>query len=358
MTYVAGLVIGGVDTHADSHTAAVIDQAGRMLGHAQFPASTEGYRSLLAWLRRHGEPGQVGVEGTGSYGAGLARYLTAAGVTVIEVDRPDRRGRRRRGKSDPLDAEAAARAVLAGTAAGIPKTRTGPVEAIRALQVTRRGAVKARTAAVNALHQLIITAPDPVRAELAGLTRQTLIRAAASLQVTADLADPAAATRHVLRRLAVRCQHLTAEITDADRELRHLVTATAPGLIAQYAVGPHTAAQLLVTAGDNPWRLRSDASFAALCGAAPVPASSGRTTRHRLSRGGDRAANSALYTIVMVRMQSHEPTRKYVARRRAEGLTTPEIMRCLKRYAARELLPHIHAALHPPATHTTHPAAA
>lgn len=341
----AGLVIGGVDTHADSHTAAVIDAVGRILGHEQFPATGAGYQQLLSWMRSHGELGRVGVEGTGSYGAGLARFLTSSGVEVIEVDRPDRRSRRRRGKSDPLDAEAAARAVLAGTADGTPKARTGPVEAIRALRVARRGAVKARTAALNALRQMVITAPEPIRAELAGLSGQALVAAAAALEATGELHDPAQATRRALSRLACRCQYLSQEIAGADRELQELLTRTAPGLLERYGVGPEVAGQLLVTAGDNPARLRSEASFAALCGVSPVPASSGRTDRHRLNRGGDRAANAALYTVIMVRMQRHEPTRQYVSRRRAQGLSTSEIMRCLKRYAARELLPHILTAL-------------
>ena len=347
MSQQSGLVIGGVDTHADSHTAAVIDAVGRMLGYEQFPATALGYQRLLEWMCQHGDLRQVGVEGTGSYGAGLARYLTGAGVEIIEVDRPDRRNRRRRGKSDPIDAEAAARAVLAGTAAGKPKTRSGAVEAVRALRVARRSAVKAHTAAINSLQQMVITAPEPVRAQLAGLHGRGLVSAAARLPVTGELADPARATRQALRRLALRCQHLSQEIADANAELRMLIARTAPSLLEQYGVGPEVAGQLLVTAGDNPGRLRSEASFAALCGVAPVPASSGRTDRHRLNRGGDRAANAALYTVVMVRMQRHEPTRKYVERRRAQGLSTPEIMRCLKRYAARELLPHILKALQP-----------
>lgn len=350
MTQRADLVIGGVDTHADSHTAAAIDGVGQLLGVAQFPATNAGYRSLLAWLRQHGTVARAGAGGTGSYGAGLARYLAGAGAGVIEVDRPGRRARRRRGKSDPVDAEAAARAVLAGTAAGTPKTRSGPAEAIRVLRATRRGAIKARTAAMNTLRQLVITAPEPLRARLGGLPGAALISAAAALRVTGELADPDAATRLALRRLARRCQQLSAEIADADAELRDLTTRTAPRLLAKYGAGPQTAGQLLVTAGDNPGRLHSDASFAALCGASPVPASSGRTDRHRLNRGGDRAANSALYTIVMIRMQRHEPTRRYAGRRRAQGLTTREIIRCLKRYVARELLPCILEALEPAST--------
>jgi transposase len=338
-------VIGGVDTHADTHTAVVIDGAGRMLGIRQFPASATGYRQLLQWMRRHGRLDRIGVEGTGSYGAGLARYLTSEGLEVVEVDRPDRRNRRRRGKSDPVDAEAAARAVLAGTASGTPKARTGAVEAIRVLRAARRGAVKARTAASNALQQSVVTAPEPLRAQLSGLTTRELVDTAARLRITGDVSDPTQATKLAMRRLARRIQQLTEEIGEADADLRELLTRTAPSLLSQFGVGTEVAGQLLVTAGDNPERLRSEASFAALCGVSPIPASSGRTDRHRLNRGGDRAANSALYTVALSRMRHHEPTRRYVERRTAQGLSKREITRCLKRYLARELLPHIRLAL-------------
>jgi transposase len=349
-------VVGGVDTHLDTHTVAAVDQLGRLLGHAQFPATIAGYRRLLGWLRAFGVVAAVGVEGTGSYGAGLARFLGSVRVEVVEVDRPNRRTRRRRGKSDPLDAEAAARAVLAKTASGTPKTRTGPVEAIRVLRVARRGAIKARTAASNTLRQLVVTAPEPLRAQLTGLTTDQLIDAASRLRRTTgatqqsavdQLADATQATRLALRRLAQRCQQLTAEITAADTDLDTLLNQTAPALLERCGVGPTVAGQLLVTAGDNPHRLHTDASFAALCGAAPIPASSGRTDRHRLNRGGDRAANSALYTIAIVRMRYHQPTRDYVTRRTAQGLTKKEIIRCLKRAIARELLPLIRQALTP-----------
>jgi transposase len=345
MTEVPIQITGGVDTHADTHTVAACDGLGRLLGHHTFPATPAGYRQLLAWLRAKGDLVAVGVEGTGSYGAGLHRFLTGCGVRVVEVDRPDRRTRRRRGKSDPIDAEAAARAVQAGTATGIPKTRDGVVEAIRCLRVARKGAIKARTAATNALHQVLVTAPGPLRAKLAPLSGKVLIDAAAQLRPGPDLNDPAHATKTTLRRLARRCQYLDTEIAEADRELQDLIRATAPQLLEQVGVGPEVAGQLMVTAGDNPDRLRSDASFAALCGASPIPASSGRTDRHRLNRGGDRQANSALYTVVLVRMRYHQPTRDYVTRRRAQGLSTREIMRCLKRYVARELLPLIREAL-------------
>jgi transposase len=331
-------VIGGVDTHARTHHAAALDPTGRLLGDAQFPATATGYVALLTWLRRFGTVIKVGVEGTGSYGAGLARHLTEQKVSVVEVDRPDRKTRRLKGKSDPIDAIAAARAALAGTASGIPKSRSGPVEAIRALRVARRGAVKARTAALNQLRGLLAAAHEPLRAELAGLTTAALVTRCAAF--TADhtrLAHPIEATKAALAAVAGRIHALTAEITAADRNLAPVVTTVAPRTSALYGAGPEVAGQLLTTAGDNPDRLRSEAALAHLCGAAPIPASSGRTNRHRLNRGGDRGANHALYTIVLCRMRHDPRTRVYVQRRTAQGLTKKEIIRCLKRYVVREV---------------------
>jgi transposase len=297
---------------------------------------------LLAWLRSFGRVVKVGVEGTGTYGAGLARYLTAEGIHLVEVDRPDRRTRRVQGKSDPIDAIAAARATLSGQASGVPKTRTGPVEAIRALRVARAGAIKARTAALNQLHGLITAAPEGVRAELATLPTAALLAACAACSVDeARLADPVHATTAALAALAHRVQALTAEITKADKRLRPIVARTAPRLSALSGVGADVAGQLLATAGDNPDRLRSEAALAHLCGAAPIPASSGRTDRHRLNRGGDRAANRALYTIALCRMRYHPTTQAYVERRTKQGLNKKEIIRCLKRYIIRE----VHTAL-------------
>lgn len=347
-------VTGGIDTHADTHTVAALDELGRLLGQATFPACTAGYEQLLTWLKGHGQVIAVGIEGTGSYGAGLARHLHAHGITLIEVDRPDRRARRKHGKSDPADAVAAARAVLSGTATGTPKTRDGVVESIRALRVARKGALKARTAALNALGQSVLTAPAPLREQLAGLSKADLVATCARLRPTHDLHDPTQAIKLALRRIARRCQHLTQEIDEADADLNTLIAAAAPRLLEQTGVGTEVAGQLLVTAGDNPERLRSEATFAALCGVSPVPASSGRTDRHRLNRSGDRAANSALYTVVLVRMRHDQRTRDYVARRTAQGLTKPEIIRCLKRYVARQLLPLIRDPhpKHEPATTT------
>jgi transposase len=331
-------VAGGVDTHADTHHAAVVDHLGRVLGDREFPATRAGYQALLRWLRSFGRLLGVGIEGTGSYGAGLNRYLSACGVRVVEVDRPDRRSRRINGKSDPLDAIAAAHAVVSGSATGIPKTRTGPVESIRVLKLTRDSAVKARTAALNQLSGILISAPDQIRAELDSLTPKARIRYCASWVINpADLADPEQATRLALHALARRVLALDEEIKQADKQLTQLVAATAPTLCAQFGVGPDTAAQLLITAGDNPERLRSESSLAHLCGAAPIPASSGKRTRYRLNRGGDRQANKALYTIALCRMRYEQRTRDYVTRRTHDGLTKKEIIRCLKRYISREI---------------------
>ncbi|MCI4062102.1 IS110 family transposase [Micromonospora sp. R77] len=335
-------VTGGVDTHGKTHHAAAVDQAGRVLGDQQFPATAAGYQQLLRWLRTFGRVVKVGVEGTGAYGAGLARHLSASGITVIEIDRPDRKTRRSKGKSDPIDALAAARAALSGQATGVPKTRTGPVEAIRVLRVARCGAVKARTAALNQLHGLITSAPDTLREDLAGLTGPALVQRCVDLRVDESaLTDPVHATNAALASIAARITALNAEIAHADRRIRPAVARTAPALSRLFGAGPEVAGQLLTTAGDNPDRLRSEAALAHLCGVAPIPASSGRTNRHRLNRGGDRAANNALHTIVLSRMRYDLRTRTYVDKRTKQGLGKKEIMRCLKRYVVRE----IHTAL-------------
>jgi transposase len=341
MTSTRAVVTVGVDTHSDVHHAAVIDEVGRPLADAGFPTTAAGYRHLLAWAGEHGEIAAFGVEGTGAYGAGLARHLRSAGQQVIEVDRPDRRTRRQRGKSDPIDAYAAAAAVLSGAAAGTPKTRDGRVEAIRTLRVARRSAIKARTQAVNQLKAVVLTGPAELRQTLTGQSTRQLLTACRRLRSDkrpAEAPDPvSSAARLTLRRLARRIAALTEEIDDLDADLRPLVTQAAPALMAVHGVGTEVAAQLLVTAGDNPDRLRSEAAFAQLCGTAPLPASSGRTTRHRLNRGGDRQANYALHIIALVRLSSHPPTQTYAARRRAEGMSNLEIIRCLKRYIAREI---------------------
>lgn len=330
-------IAGGVDTHSQTHHAAVLLMNGARVADAQFPATSEGYALLLAWMRSFGRLHAVGVEGTGSYGAGLARHLHAEKVAVVEVNQPDRRQRRARGKSDPLDAYAAADAVLSGRASAIPKMGEGIVEAIRALHVTRAGAVKARTAAINELRNLLVTAPAGLREQLAIAAAPALIAACARLRPAGDPTTPEHATRAALRSLARRYQALSAEAAALESQLAVLVHAARPGLTAIGGVGTETAAQLLITCGDNPGRLRSEAAFAALCGVSPIPASSGKTSRHRLSRGGDRQANRALYMIVLGRLGWCPRTRAYVQRRTAQGHTIKEIIRCLKRYLAREI---------------------
>lgn len=329
-------VIAGVDTHGETHHAAVIDPLGRHLADQEFPASGTGYRRLLSWLRGHGTVTAVGIEGTGAYGAELARVLARAGLRVIEVDRPDRKTRRLKGKSDPIDAYAAATAVASGRATGSPKTRDGIVEAIRALRVPRRSAVKSRTQAINQARQLLITAPEALRAHLRGLSVRQLATACARLRPD-NLAGPTGATKAALRSLGRRILALGEEIADLDAELKALTAQAAPTLLARRGVGPEVAGQLLATAGDNPDRLRSEAAFAHLCGVAPIPASSGRRDRHRLNRGGDRAANHALHTIALSRMRWDPRTRTYVERRTEQGLSKKDIMRCLKRHIAREI---------------------
>ncbi len=318
-------VIGGVDTHKDSHHVAALSTDGVFLAASSFPATTLGHRALLAWLRGHGSIAAIGVEGTGSYGAALTRCLIKAGEHVLEVNQTNRQIRRARGKSDALDAEAAARAVLARTATATPKSKSGPVEAIRVLRVARSTAVKSRTQAMNALHGLIVTAPDALRDELIGLSGRRLIRRCAELSPETtnliSLSDQPeqlliAASKTALQDLAHRWLHLDREIKDLQANLEALTAHAAPQLVSLPGVATETAGQFLVTAGDNAHRLTNDAAFARLCGAAPQPASSGRTSgRHRLSRGGDRAANRALYMIVLTRLRDHQPTVAYMARR-------------------------------------------
>ena len=326
----------GVDTHKDIHVAVAVDALGRRLGEVSAAASADGYRALLAWAEQLGTVSAFGVEGTGSYGAGLARHLRAAHHRVIEVNRPDRSVRHRSGKSDPIDAEAAARAVLAQTATVIPKLGDGAVEMIRILKLTRDSAVKAQTQTVNQLKAVLVTAPVELREALADLPLVALLQRCAALR-PAELTTPTAAAKHALRLLARRVLALRDEAKELRAHLQTLTAALAPALVELIGIGPDSAAALLVSAGDNPARLRSEAAFAALCGTNPIPASSGKTTRHRLNRGGDRAANAALHRAVVTRMHWHEPTKIYVARRTTEGKSKPEIMRCLKRYLARQV---------------------
>jgi transposase len=334
------LVIGGVDTHKDVHVGAVIDDRGKILDTAEFETTAKGYRLLVEWMVGFGELQRVGVEGTGAYGAGLARHLAEAGVAVVEVNRPNRQMRRRRGKSDTVDAESAARSVLNGEATVVPKTHDSIVESIRALRVAFTSARNSRTRVALQIRDLIVTAPAPLRAEIEGLTTAQRVTRCARFR-PGDPTDPREATKLALRSLSRRYEALTEEMGELGRVLDELTYNVNPALRSARGVGPDVAAILLVTAGDNPERLRNESAFAALCGVSPVQASSGMTTRHRLNRSGNRQANNALWRIAVVRATHDEETKAYVARRLTEGKSKREIIRCLKRHIAREIFVHL-----------------
>jgi transposase len=332
------LVIGGVDTHKDLHVAAVVDERDRVLGSQSFATTRQGYKQMLAWMRSFGPVRCVGVEATGTYGAGLLRYLQKADVEVLEVTTPDKSDRRKRGKNDDLDAQNAAHAAFAGRRTVTPKSRDGMTEALRVLKACRKTAVAARRVALQMIHNTIVCAPDDLRDQLRKLTRMQLIRTLAAWRPDiTDYRNLASAYRITLRSLARRYLELHDEIGDLDRMISAIVDELAPNLVAQNSIGHESAAQLILTAGDNSERMRSEASFAALCGVSPIPASSGRTTRHRLNRGGDRAANSALHIIAIGRLRTDPRTQAYVAKRIAEGHSKLEAIRCIKRYIAREV---------------------
>jgi transposase len=330
-------ITGGVDTHLDVHVAAALDGIGGLLGVEQFKTTAAGNKELLGWLRGFGEPVRVGVEGTGSYGAGLARYLRRAGVEVLEVDRPNRQARRRKGKTDTVDAIEAARAAQAERELGRAKTRDGDVEAIRALVVAKRSAKSSKIQAMNQIRHLGFTAPEEIRQSLQGVSRRLLPKAAAGMRPRAGSDPVVFATKTALRTLGRRVLALQEEMKMIDVLLGQMITAHWEDLLSLYGVGVDSAAALLVAAGDNPDRLKSEASWAHLCGVAPIEASSGKVVRLRLNRGGDRQANAALWHIVTTRMSSDERTKAYVERRTAEGKSKKEIIRQLKRYVAREI---------------------
>lgn len=331
-------VVAGVDTHADTHHVAVVDATtGGVLGDKKFPTGRAGYAALVAFVCTFGHVVRFGVEGTNSYGAGLARYLRGAGHTVVEVIRPNRAERRLRGKSDPLDAITAARTALTPDRLPTPKTSDGAVEAIRVLLTTRRSAVKARTGAMQQICSILVSAPDDLRQQYEPLPARVRLERLRRIRPGADLADVHTITSRCLKQLATRCGDLDREIAAIDASLRQAINDTAPALLAANGVGVVTAATLLVTAGDNPERVTTEASLAALCGVSPIPASSGKTTRHRLNRGGDRQGNWAIHQIALCRMSSDERTRAYIGKKRAEGKSTKEAMRCLKRAICREV---------------------
>ena len=346
----------GIDTHKHTHLAVGLDQLGRRLDELEIPSTVAGFAQLYAWACELGTIERVGIEGTGAYGAGLARWLQQRGVTVVEVDRPDRRKRRNAGKSDAIDAEAAARKVLAGDATVTPKSGAGNVEMIRVLRIARRSAVVSRGQVGNQLHAMTVTAPTGLREQLEGRTTRARVKIAARFRPGEEPDTVLTATRYAMKKLALRYQALDAEIKDLDRQLTRLVTATAPALIARPGIGIHTTATLLVTAGDNPDRLHSEAAFARLTGTAPIPASSGQTDRYRLSRGGDRPANAALHLIAMNRLLCDPRSKAYVQKRTGGTKADLDTIRRLKRYTAREVYPLLLQALHAAEPDLTHAA--
>lgn len=330
-------LVAGVDTHTDTHTLAVLTTQGQTVMTETFTADALGYTGMITALHAAGKISVVGVEGTNSYGAGLARALSAAGFTVAEVLRPARQVRRMHGKSDPIDAIEAARTVLAGRGVSVAKDTTTPAEALRFLLTARAQLIAALTSIGNSITSLLVTAPEPLREKYRGLATPALIRRLAASRPAGTIDSPHTAALLAMRALAQTHQETATQAKALEERMRTVLTEHYSGLLRLYGVGTVVAAQLAVTAGGNPRRIRSEAAFASLCGAAPIPASSGRTTRHRLNRGGDRRGNTALHRIVLVRMQRDQRTKDYVARRTREGRSTREIMRCLKRAICREV---------------------
>ena len=343
-------VVIGVDTHKSTHAAVAVSALGARLGSLSIPASSKGYQALQAWAQSFGPIRAFGVEGTGSYGAGLSRFLSEHGHRVFEVNRPSRQQRYQKGKDDVLDAESAARSVLAGQATAVPKSGTSTVEMIRHLKVTRDTAVKARSQAMLALKAIIVSAPAALREQLDCLAgKMALLRHLAALR-PGPLTSTTASAKTSLRAIARRWLALDAEVKNHDVSLEQLTQQLAPNLVQAHGMGAGTAAEMLILVGDNRERIRSEAALAKLCGACPIPASSGKTSRHQLNRGGHRQANAALYRVVIVRMRGHQPTLDYVRRRTTEGKSKPEIIRCLKRFVAREIFGYLCRPSHPPQT--------
>jgi len=326
----------GVDPHRDSLAAAITDPVGGVLAQTSVSADAAGYQQLLAFARVQ-VPGRRcwAVEGAGSYGAGLAGFLQVRGELVVEVGRPKRPARRGGAKSDALDAVRAARHALIEDHPLSPRRR-GDRQALRVLLATRHGACRAKVSATNQLKALIVGAPEELRAELRGLASSQQIARCAALRDRPARSLEHRMTIRALRTTARRIQLLAAEAAELRTELERLVAAVAPWLLELPGVGPISAAQILVS-WSHAGRLRSDAAFAALAGANPIPASSGQVIRHRLNRGGDRQLNRALHTIVLARLRDDPATRAYAARRRAEGKSARDIRRCLKRAIARQL---------------------
>lgn len=334
-------IIIGVDTHKSNHIAVAINAQGARLGVVTIPTNRQGYRDLEIWAAKFGRIKAFGIEGTGSYGAALSRDLLVKGHTVLDVMRPNRQLRYLHGKSDSLDAESAARSVLNGQASALAKTQTGSSEMIRHIKIVRDSAVKVRSQAMITLKTMIINAPTELRDTLDQIKGPiSLIRHIAALR-PGDIASPTASAKWAMRALARRWLALHEEIQAHEVELERMAREKAPELMKSHGISTQTVAEMLILVGDNPERIKSEAALAKLCGVCPIPASSGKTNRMRLNRGGNRQANAALYRVAIVRMRDDEKTKTYVTRRTAEGKTRREIVRCLKRYIVREIYRHL-----------------
>lgn len=334
-------IIIGVDTHKSNHIAVAINAHGARLGAITIPTTRKGYSDLETWASAFGCIKAFGIEGTGSYGAGLSRDMLARGHLVLDVMRPNRQLRYLHGKSDSLDAEGAARSVLSGQATALAKTQTGLSEMIRHLKIARDSAVKAKSQAMITLKTLIINAPEALRATLDQIRGPiSLIRHIAALR-PGNITSPVASAKASMRAIARRWLALHEEIQVHEQELERMVCEKAPDLMKSHGISTLTVAEMLILVGDNPERIKSEAALAKLCGVCPIPASSGKTNRMRLNRGGNRQANAALYRVAIVRLRDHATTKAYAARRRAEGKTPREIVRCVKRYIVREIYRHL-----------------
>lgn len=330
-------IIIGVDTHKSNHIAVAINTQGARLGSTTIPTNRQGYCDLENWAAGFGKIKAFGIEGSGSYGAGLSRDLLAKGYVVLDVMRPNRQIRYLQGKSDSLDAEGAARSVLNGQATAQAKTQTGSSEMIRHLKIARDSAVKAKSQAMITLKTLIINAPTELRDTLDQIKGPiSLVRHIAALR-PGKISSPTASAKAAMRAIARRWLTLHEEIRDHEQELEVMVQERAPELMASHGISTMTVAEMLILLGDNPQRIKSEAALAKMCGVCPIPASSGKTHRMRLNRGGNRQANAAIYRVAIVRMRGHEPTKTYARRRTAEGKTRREIVRCIKRYIVREI---------------------
>lgn len=334
-------IIIGVDTHKANHIAVAINSHGARLGAKTIPTTQTGYRELEAWASRFGDIKAFGIEGTGSYGAGLSRDLLSRGHTVLDVMRPNRQLRYLHGKSDSLDAESAARSVLNGQATAKAKAQTGSSEMIRHLKIARDSAVKAKSQAMITLKTLIINEPTELRDTLDKIRGPiSLVRHIAALR-PGEISSPLASAKAAMRAIARRWLALHEEIRAHEQELDRMVREKAPQLMKSHGISKMTVAEMLILIGDNPERIRSESALAKMCGVCPIPASSGKTHRMRLNRGGNRQANAALYRVAIVRMRDDEKTKAYAARRTAEGKTRREIVRCIKRYIIREIYRHL-----------------